>query len=81
MLNVDFTIGNGSPHGENNCLIDSMIQCMHHAGVLALPGRSRELRREACAAAREALQGDIRDPHGYLEHYRHGQTPSLSGPF
>ena len=75
MLNIDFMIGCGSPHGENNCLIDSMIQCMHHAGLLKLPRHHRNLRRDACAAARAMLQGDIRDEHGYLEHYRHGASP------
>ena len=77
-LRTTFDIGNGSPHGANNCLVDSMIQTMASAGILELPERSTTIRREACKFVREKLRGTIRDPRGFLEHYRHGQTPFSS---
>ncbi|CAJ1374097.1 unnamed protein product [Effrenium voratum] len=56
-------VGEGSSHGENNCLVDSMLQCLAAADVLPEEVLlCAETRQAMCAAARARLvaQADVR---------------------
>ena len=61
-------------HGRNNCLIDSLLQALSHAGSVTA-GLPVAQRRDVCARAR----GDLMLHHGasdagYLEHDVHGPS-------
>ena len=59
-------------HGRNDCLIDSLLLALHHAG-LVIPSLTIEARGSICAVVRRHLvqEHGVPDCNGYLEHDRH----------
>ena len=77
---LGWIIGSGQPWGENNCLSDTMLQLLIHAGVLAKDIQLVE-RQYACAHARLVLcnnvsltpkaENGVPDYTAFFEHARH----------
>ena len=75
LAETGLTLIHASPHGENNCLIDSMLLGLIAVGALGL-SRDLAVRRRVCAACRSYLMTEHNLEHGaYLD--AHWDVPRI----